>query len=183
MPSIPCLLCHGGKNRVGCPLCNGAGIHTVGGSLPEGAAGLIALKPCGCAVDWVGTGINVAFLERRLAQWRAQGLKAERCDWSAETGERLTLGAECHHPRGTPVKIIAVEIARILEDETGTITGVILLITLNDGSRRELEADLVAALAANLTPDSERRASPREAIGAPDLGDLPPTAGSDPEGA
>ena len=96
--TIRCPICGGDAERKrGCPGCNGAGICTVSQAMPEGHAGTLALKSCGCAVDWVGEGIDPKFLAERRAIWDDHGYQTEAAPWTDELRERLTAGAGCTH--------------------------------------------------------------------------------------
>lgn len=99
--TMSCVICGGDPERkVGCPGCNGAGIHTVSRAMEQGHSGTLALKPCGCAVDWVGDGIAPDFLAQRREIWNELGYRTEAAAWSDTVRDRLTQGAGCHHERG-----------------------------------------------------------------------------------
>jgi hypothetical protein len=96
--TILCLICGGDAQRKqGCPGCHGSGIHTVSREVEAGNVGLLAVKPCGCAVSWVGEGIDPAHLVERRQTWAAAGYRTESVPWSEELRDRLTQGAGCRH--------------------------------------------------------------------------------------
>jgi hypothetical protein len=94
--TIPCVICHGMESE-GCPGCNGAGIHSVSGELPEGAEGYLAIRPCGCGADWFGSSIAPENLAARKAIWDSLGYRVVAMPWSQELAAKLTEWAGCQH--------------------------------------------------------------------------------------
>lgn len=104
---IQCPGCHGEEPQ-GCPVCNGAGIIVDHGPPPSPNSGMVAFKPCGCAVDWIGDGAPAEYRKARLELWTEQGYRHETMDFR-EAGPLITYGAACGHDRramprqGSPV--------------------------------------------------------------------------------
>lgn len=96
--TLPCVICGGDAQRKqGCPGCHGAGIHTVSRAIEEGNDGVLAVKPCGCAVEWYGNGVDANFLAQRREIWNTLGYRTESAAWSPELQKRLTESAGCKH--------------------------------------------------------------------------------------
>lgn len=101
---ITCFVCEGigSIGSVTCHACNGRGQIQDSGPPPDPNPGLVAFKPCGCAVDWIGTGADDEFRRKRIQLWSAQGYRSQLMDF-AEAGPLITLGAACAHDnRATP---------------------------------------------------------------------------------
>ena len=81
-----------------CPVCNGTGKYIDHGPPPSPNPGLMAVKPCGCAVDWVGTGAPDEYRQARVSLWAAQGYISKTVDF-LEAGPLITRGAACAHDR------------------------------------------------------------------------------------
>lgn len=104
--AIRCVICAGIEPR-GCPGCNGAGIHTVSGTIGDDQPGHAARKGCGCVIDWCGDGIDAAHLAARRALWRERGYREEPMLWG-DASRALTHGAACQHEqRQTPREDVA----------------------------------------------------------------------------
>lgn len=97
---LECFVCEGvGKlGSVDCYACAGRGIIADSGTAPDPNPGLVAIKPCGCATDWVGSGAPGYFRKSRISVWTSQGYIAKAMDFR-EAGPLITAGAECAHDR------------------------------------------------------------------------------------
>lgn len=60
--------------------------------------GLVAYRPCGCAVDFLADAAASEFRERHLKAWIEQGFRSEAMPYG-EAAERIREGAACSHSR------------------------------------------------------------------------------------
>jgi hypothetical protein len=97
---IECFVCEGaGKlGAVDCHACAGKGIIADSGAPPNPNPGLVAIKPCGCATDWVGSAAPDQFRQDRVNVWAGLGYVAKAMDF-LEAGPLITQGAACSHER------------------------------------------------------------------------------------
>jgi hypothetical protein len=97
---IECFVCEGaGKlGAVDCHACAGQGRIADSGAPPSPNPGLVAIKPCGCATDWVGSGSPDQFRQDRVNLWASLGYVSKAMDF-LEAGPLITQGAACSHER------------------------------------------------------------------------------------
>ena len=108
---IECFVCEGAGalGGVACAACNGRGIIIDSGAAPDPNPGLMALKPCGCAADWIGAGASPEWQLERRKIWEQQGWESRPAEFK-DASPLLTAGAGCKHeqratPRPTPITV------------------------------------------------------------------------------
>jgi hypothetical protein len=107
-PSYPTAIVCPGCGGVGagegmpCPACQGHGRIIDHGPPPDPNPGLVAIKPCGCAVDWLGDAAPKEYRRERIELWQAQHYRIEQMELS-EAGPRITAGGACQHQPQRPI--------------------------------------------------------------------------------
>jgi hypothetical protein len=155
-----------------CQMCKGLGAIGDSGPAPDRQPGLCGFRiGTDCARSWIGDGASGEYRYEQLELWKAQGFYAIPMDFS-DASPLLTKHAQCsaaclfaerrEAPRaGSPVidltdlppgsrvsplpeppRITAVQIHHAGEDESGSITHVVLTADLDDGTHRECEVRL-----------------------------------------
>lgn len=108
--AVTCFVCEGSGalGSVTCHACQGVGRIVDHGPPPDPNPGLMAVKSCGCAVDWVGSGAPDEYRSERVNLWASQGYVQKAVDF-AEAGPLITAGAACQHePRATPRTVLGL---------------------------------------------------------------------------
>ena len=105
--AIECFVCDGsGKiGAVDCRACNGMAVIMDSGPMPDPAPGILAIRACGCATDWIGAGAPDAYRVERQRLWEQQGWTSRPAD-AREAMPLITAGAggcdRCRPQRATP---------------------------------------------------------------------------------
>lgn len=60
--------------------------------------GLVAYRPCGCAVDFLADAAEPEFRARHLKAWSEQGFRNEPTSYGT-AAERIREGSTCSHSR------------------------------------------------------------------------------------